>query len=180
MTPFARKFFIAALVYLLLGLLAQLVTLFDLWLGFNPLAYTASAATQQILLLGWLTQLGLALIYERLETLCPCGIGDYEAATQAKESTQNRKSIKGTQSEIVNRKSKIVNRKSKIENPKLVFLLFNLGLPLVIIGQPGVALFGGNWPGAAAAAGGLLQLSAGLLFARQAWFALKNQRKDEG
>jgi len=65
-------------------------------------------------------------------------------------------------------------------SPKLVFLLFNLGLPLVIIGQPGVALFGGNWVGAAAAAGGLLQLSAGLLFARQAWFALKNQRKDEG
>ncbi|MBE7470310.1 MAG: hypothetical protein DPW09_32230 [Anaerolineae bacterium] len=170
MSPVAKKFFTAALIYLLLGLLAQAVVLFDGWLGFNPLAYTASAATQQIFLLGWLTQLGLALLYERLETLCPCGIGDYEASLWDEESNQN------SRSKIENRKSKIVNRKSSL----WVFLLFNLGLPLVIIGQPGLALFGGNWLGAAAAVGGLLQLSAGLLLALQVWSALKNQRKDEG
>lgn len=153
MTPFARKFLTAALIYLVLGLLAQAVTLFDNWLGFNPLAYTASAATQQILWLGWLTQLGLALIYDRwLERRLE--IGDYEGVNWAEEP-------------------KIVNRKSEIVNPSLVFLLFNLGLPLIIIGQPGLALLGGNWLGAAAALGGLLQLSAGLLFAWQAWSALK-------
>ncbi|NJN93843.1 MAG: hypothetical protein HC875_07005 [Anaerolineales bacterium] len=164
MTPLARKFFIAALFYLVLGLLAQAVTVFDGWLGFNPLAYTASTATQQILLLGWLTQLGLALIYDRwLERRLE--IGDYEGVNWAEEPKivnriiVNRKYPKGTMSEIV--------------NPTLVFLLFNLGLPLIIIGQPGLALLGGNWLGAAAALGGLLQLSAGLLFAWQAWSALK-------
>lgn len=164
MSPIAKKFFTAALIYLVLGLLAQAVTVFDSWLGFNPLAYTASAATQQILWLGWLTQLGLALIYDRwlerrLEKLCPCGLGDYEVVNRAEEP------------KIVNRI--IVNRKSSIVNPSLVFLLFNLGLPLVIIGQPGLALFGGSWLGAMVALGGLLQLSAGLLFAWQAWSALK-------
>jgi hypothetical protein len=153
MTPLARRFFVAALIYLVLGLLAQAVILFDGWLGFNPLAYTASAATQQIFLLGWLTQLGLALIYGRLE------IGD-SGLIQNPEK-------------ITNRKSKVVNRKSKIVNPTLVFILFNLGLPLVIIGQPGLALFGGYWLGAAAAVGGLLQLSAGLLLAKQVWSTLK-------
>jgi hypothetical protein len=164
MSP-AKGFFTAALIYLVLGLLAQAVTVFDSWLGFNPLAYTASAATQQILLLGWLTQLGLALIYDRwLERRLE--IGDYEVVNRPEEpEIVNRI--------IVNRKSKIVNPKSKIVNPTLVFLLFNLGLPLVIISQPGLTLFGGSWLGATAALGGLLQLSAGLLLAWQAWSALK-------
>ena len=54
MSPVAQKFFKASLIYLALGLLAQTVAVFDIWLGFNPLAYTAIIATQQILLLGWL------------------------------------------------------------------------------------------------------------------------------
>jgi hypothetical protein len=130
MTPLARKFFAAALVYLLLGLLAQAVSVFDGWLGFNPLAYTAIAATQQLFLLGWLTQLGLALVYDRWLSPPP------QSAT-------------------------------------LVFILFNIGLLLVLLGQPGLALFGGAWLGAAAAVGGLLQFIAGLLFVGHVWSALK-------
>lgn len=131
-----KKFFGASLVYLVLGLLAQVVTVFDVWLGFNPLAYTAVAATEQLLLLGWLTQLGLALAYG---LLLP--------------STGN--STRGM----------------------TVFVLFNLGLPLVIAGQPGLALFGGPWLGPVAAAGALLQLFAGVVFvydARQR-LAMRNE-----
>jgi hypothetical protein len=130
MAPLARKFFVAALVYLLLGLLAQAITVFDAWLGFNPLAYTAIAATQQTLLLGWLTQLGLALVYDRWPAPPP-------------------------------------------QSARTVLILFNIGLPLVIVGQPGLALFGGSWLGAVAAVGGLLQFIAGLLFVAQAWSTLK-------
>lgn len=126
MSPIAKKFFSAALIYLVLGLLAQAVSAFDVWLGFNPLAYTAVAATQQLLLLGWLTQLGLALAYDRW--LSPPD-----------------------------------------KSARLVFILFNIGLPLAIVGQPGLALFGGSWLGVVTGVGGLLQVSAGLVFVRQAW-----------
>jgi hypothetical protein len=126
MAPTARKFFTAALIYLALGLLAQAITVFDVWLGFNPLAYTAIAVVQQALFLGWLTQLGLALVYDRW------------LSAPAKSAL-------------------------------VVFTLFNIGLPLVIAGQPGLALFGGPWLGAVAAMGGLLQLLAGVVFVRAAW-----------
>jgi hypothetical protein len=51
--------------------------------------------------------------------------------------------------------------------------LFNLGLPLVIIGQPGVALLGGGWIGFMAAVGGLCQLVAGLIFLGEVWILLR-------
>jgi hypothetical protein len=130
MSPIVKKFLTAALIYLALGLLVQAVSVFDGWLGFNPLAYTAIAATQQLFLLGWLTQLGLALVYDRWLAPPP------ESAT-------------------------------------MVFVLFNIGLLLVLLGQPGLALLGGTWLGAAAAVGGLLQLIAGLLFVGHVWSALK-------
>ena len=125
MSPIAKKFLGAALIYLCLGLLAQTVNIFDAWLGFNPLAYTTIAATQQLFLLGWLTQLGLALVYERW-----------------------------------------LSSDSNSNSSRIVFVLFNIGLPLVILGQPGVTLFGGWWVGAVAVVGGLLQVLAGLVFAR--------------
>ena len=130
MLPIAKKFLAASLIYFGLGLLAQAISVFDGWLGFNPLAYTAIAATQQLFLLGWLTQLGLALAYDRWLSPPP-------------------------------------------QSAMMVLVLFNIGLPLVLLGQPGLALFGGIWLGPATAAGGLLQLVAGLLFIKQAWSALK-------
>jgi hypothetical protein len=130
MSPIAKKFLSAAVIYLILGLLAQAVTLFDVWLGFNPLAYTAANAVQEMLLLGWLTQLGLALVYDRW--LSP----------PAKSAV-------------------------------IIFALFNIGLPLVLVGQPGLALFGGAWLGLAAALGGMLQFLAGIVLVRQVWRVLK-------
>lgn len=138
MLSIVRWFFMASLIYLLLGLLAQLVTIFDVWLGFNPLAYTAMAATTQIFLLGWLSQLGLALIY-----------------AHGLESKQPQSAPPLTRS------------------PHLVFILFNLGFPLVLLGQPGMVLWGGDWLGLLAVLGGVLQLLAGLIFAGQVWPALK-------
>lgn len=135
MSPMIKKFFTAALIYLVLGLLAQTVSVLDTWLGFNPLAYTATATTQQILLLGWLTQLGLALVYDRWLSL----------------------------SEASNRRLSLI-----------VFVLFNMGLPLVIIGQPGLALVGGAWLGIVAVGGGVMLLAAGLIFIRQAWLTFRN------
>lgn len=119
-----KRFFVASLVYLILGLLAQAAAVLDVWWGFNPLAYTAVAATEQLLLLGWLTQLGLALIYDRW-LLPAAGFSPRPAL--------------------------------------VVLVLFNVGLLLVLAGQPGLAMFGRPWLGAAAAAGSLLQLAAGLL-----------------
>ncbi|GIK40576.1 MAG: hypothetical protein BroJett011_44090 [Chloroflexota bacterium] len=130
MSPIVKKFLATALIYLVLGLLAQAVSVFDGWLGFNPLAYTAITATQQLFLLGWLTQLGLALVYDRWLSPPP-------------------------------------------ESAMMVFVLFNIGLLLVLLGQPGLALLGGTWLGAAAAVGGLLQFIAGLLFVGHVWSALK-------
>lgn len=145
MPSIAERFFIASLIYLILGLLAQAVTIFDVWLGFNPLAYTAVAATEQTLLIGWLTQLALALVYNRW--LSPA----------EKERTPL--------SPTANWQPAI----APASLPMVVFVLFNLGLPLVILGQPGLALLGGQWLGAAAAFGGLLQLFAGLVFVYDIW-----------
>jgi hypothetical protein len=143
MVPIVKKFLVASLFYLGIGLLAQAVTMFDAWFGFNPLAYTASAATGQILLLGWLTQLGLALAYDRW--ILPA-LGQMQPPTRT------------------------------LHPPKsvtIVFVLFNLGLPLMILGQPGLILFGGVWLGIVAALGGILLLLAGLGFIGLAWRVLR-------
>ena len=137
MASIAKKFFVASLIYFILGLIAQAVIVFDLWLGFNPLAYTTATATQQILLVGWLSQLGLALIYDRW--LVPA---------------QSRS---------------LLTVDSNLRPRLAVFALFNIGLPLIIIGQPGLALFGGPWLGALAAIGGLMQLFAGMLLLVEVW-----------
>jgi hypothetical protein len=142
MTPIAKKFFVASLVYFIFGLVAQAVAVFDVWLGFNPLAYTTVTATTQVLLVGWLTQVALALIYDRWLT---------PAELEAKSTSAVQSSKFGL----------------------IVFVLFNLGLPLVIIGQPGLSIFGGRWLGAAAAFGAVLQLLAGLIFVWVVWDLFK-------
>jgi hypothetical protein len=136
-----KNFLIASFIYLGIGLLAQTVIMFDAWLGFNPLAYTASTATGQILLLGWLTQFSLALAYDRWIMWSPQAQSPTATIHRSKSAT-------------------------------VVFVLFNLGLPLVILGQPGLALFGGAWLGIVAAAGGVLLFLAGLIFIRDAWLAM--------
>jgi len=127
MSSSARRFFVAAVIYFVLGLLAQAAAALDVWLGFNPLTYTTTTATQQLLLLGWLTQIALALIYDRW----------------------------------------LVNARTHSALP--VLILFNLGLPLTIIGQPGLAIFGRGWIGAVAVLGAILQLVAAIVFIREAW-----------
>ncbi len=167
MTYISRKFFIASLIYLLLGLLAQAIAAVDAWLGFNPLPYTALTATQQLFLLGWLTQLAMALVYERWE------IGDGSPRNEAKRG----QAAALTDSNSPDSAPQILGRPMRFLKPHRslsVFVLFNAGLILLIIGQPGVALFGGAWLGVAAVLGGLLQLSAGALFVYQAWPALRN------
>ena len=114
--------------------------MFDGWLGFNPLAYTAVSATMQLLLLGWLTQLALAVLYDRwLEPARPAEDGP--APTW----------------------------------PMVGLVLFNLGLPLVIGGQPGLVMLGWHWLGAAAALGAILQLLAGLIFVYDGWQRLSQK-----
>lgn len=149
MSPIAKKFFIASLIYLILGLIAQAVAVFDVWLGFNPLAYTAVTATEQILLVGWLTQVALALIYDRWLLPVP------EPATTAQNSPFEAQDTK---------------------TGMIVLVLFNLGLPLVIAGQPGLAMLGGSWVGAVAALGGLLQLFGGLVFVYDVWKLARRKR----
>ena len=134
MTSISKFFFVASITYLLLGLAAQTANVFDVWLGFNPLAYTAVAATQQLLLTGWLTQAALALIYNCWLT------------------------------------------RISYQTGLVVFVLFNLGLPLVIMGQPGLTIFGATWLGVLAALGAIFQLLAGVIFARQVWTQLKNYK----
>ncbi len=68
MSKAARRFLTTALVYLILGLALNAATLADVWLGFNPLAYTSVGSTLQALLLGWLSQAVMALLYDRLVT----------------------------------------------------------------------------------------------------------------
>jgi hypothetical protein len=62
----AQLFLTTALVYLGLGLVLHAVAMFDVWLGFNPLAYTSVGSTMQTMLIGWLTQSAIALLYDRL------------------------------------------------------------------------------------------------------------------
>jgi hypothetical protein len=62
----AKLFLVTALVYLGLGLVLHAITMFDVWLGFNPLAYTSMNSTMQMLLVGWLTQSAMGLLYDRL------------------------------------------------------------------------------------------------------------------
>jgi hypothetical protein len=57
----AKLFLVTALVYLGLGLVLHAITMFDVWLGFNPLAYTSMNSTMQMLLVGWLTQSAMGL-----------------------------------------------------------------------------------------------------------------------
>lgn len=135
MSAIVKKFLGAALLYFILGLLVQTATVFDSWLGFNPLTYTTATVTGQILLVGWLTQLALALVYDRWLA------------------------------------SRAQHRRSGLA----IFVLFNLGLPLVVVGQPGLVILGGNWLGAMAAAGALLQLVAGTIFLQQMWYFFKDK-----
>ena len=64
----ARWFLTTALVYLGLGLALNAAALADVWLGFNPLAYTSVGSTLQALLVGWLSQAMMGLLYDRLVT----------------------------------------------------------------------------------------------------------------
>ena len=68
MSKAARWFLITALVYLGLGLALNAAALADVWLGFNPLAYTSVGSTLQALLVGWLSQAMMGLLYDRLVT----------------------------------------------------------------------------------------------------------------
>ena len=145
MSPIAKRFLIVSLVYLILGLLAQTVTVFDVWLGFNPLAYTAVSATMQLLLLGWLTHLGLALVYN-------CWLMPVREQIVLGGSTRQP------------------------GLPMIVFVLLNIGLPLVIVAQPGLIMLGGNWLGAVAAFGALLQLFAGFVFVYNVWQIMTNPK----
>jgi hypothetical protein len=62
----AKLFLVTALIYLGLGLVLYAIAMFDVWLGFNPLAYTSVGSTMQMLLVGWLTQSAMGLLYDRL------------------------------------------------------------------------------------------------------------------
>lgn len=66
MSKSAQLFLVTALAYLGLGLILHAIAMFDIWLGFNPLAYTSVGATMQTLLIGWLTQSVMALLYQLL------------------------------------------------------------------------------------------------------------------
>ena len=66
MSKAARWFLTTALVYLGLGLALNAAALADVWLGFNPLAYTSVGSTLQALLVGWLSQAVMGLLYDRL------------------------------------------------------------------------------------------------------------------
>lgn len=136
MVAVARNFLTAAVIYLILGLLLQTMVMLDVWLGFNPLAYTSVGATEQTLLVGWLSQVALALAYDRWLPQPRWG--------------------------------------------QTVFVLFNLGLPLTILGQPILAMFGLNWLGLLITIGGLLQLVGGGLFAWEMVKIIRQRRKSQG
>jgi hypothetical protein len=149
MAIIAKRFLVASFIYLVLGLVAQTGAVFDVWLGFNPLAYTSVAATQQLLLMGWLTQAALAVIYDRW-LVSPGGTAASSRST-----------------------SRAASRLSDRSSDQLAFILFNVGLPLVILGQPGLSMFGGGWFAVLAVLGAVLQLLAGLIFAGRAWSVLR-------
>jgi hypothetical protein len=149
MTSTVKSFLVASFIYLLLGLVGQAVTVLDAWFGFNPLAYTATTAILQILLVGWLTQAALALIYDRW--LVPPEAVEMSATSEPGAASH----------------------RTVVAQGQLVFILFNLGLPLVIIGRPGLTIFGGPWLAGGAVLGALLQLLAVGIFLRQAWQVLR-------
>jgi hypothetical protein len=60
MAGVGRRFLIAALVCLLLGLAIQALHMADQWLGFSPPAHTVTSIVLQLLVVGWLTQAGNA------------------------------------------------------------------------------------------------------------------------
>ena len=68
MSKAARWFLTTALVYVGLWLALNAAALADVWLGFNPLAYTSVGSTLQALLVGWLSQAVMGLLYDRLVT----------------------------------------------------------------------------------------------------------------
>jgi hypothetical protein len=120
-SKYGQLFVATALVHLGLGLVLHAVSMFDVWLGFNPLAYTPIGATTQALLIGWLSQSVMGLLYDRL-----------------------------------------------VDSPRLAAITWaslNVGLALTIVGQPVLALIGGNLIGGLVAMGGLLQVAAGVTFA---------------
>jgi hypothetical protein len=49
--------------YLLLGLVLSAAQQADMWLGFNPLIYTSTSVIVQVLLVGWLSQAVIGLLY---------------------------------------------------------------------------------------------------------------------
>lgn len=57
------RFLVAALVYLLLGLMVQTVHMADLTLGLSPLNHTTTSLVLQLLLVGWLTQAVVGMLY---------------------------------------------------------------------------------------------------------------------
>ena len=66
MSKAARLFLVTALIYLGLGLTLHAVAMADVWLGFNPLAYTSVGSTMQALLIGWLSQSAMGMLYDQL------------------------------------------------------------------------------------------------------------------
>lgn len=58
-----RRFVVSAVVYLVLGLAAQVVHGTDIWLGVSPLVYTPVETVRQMLFVGWLTQVSVAWLY---------------------------------------------------------------------------------------------------------------------
>jgi len=70
----SRLFLVSAAAYLLLGLALQAGQLTDLWLGLNPLAYTATSVIAQVLLIGWLSQAAMGLLYGSVIVLQRAGM----------------------------------------------------------------------------------------------------------
>ena len=48
---------------MLLGLVLLAAQLTDMWLGFNPLIFTSTSVIAQVLLVGWLSQAVIGLLY---------------------------------------------------------------------------------------------------------------------
>ncbi len=61
--PTGRIFLASAAVNLVLGLTLQAAHMADLWMGLNPLAYTSDRVIAQVLLVGWLSQAVIGLLY---------------------------------------------------------------------------------------------------------------------
>lgn len=121
----SRLFIRASLVYMVIGFALLAGAMLDLWLGFNPLAYTAMGGTMLSLVVGWLGQCAMGVLY-------------------------------GLRAEPPRRHL-------------LTFVLVNVGLPVVILGQPVLAIRGGTAAGVVVAVGGLALLVGALNFASEIW-----------